>query len=219
MKKAGMLKTLLYSALIRGLLAENINVCSQPTRSIGYKRNDKVSNSWTLIDQNCKFQNAVLLLRLAKMNIKRSQRFQCRGYLEILAYLESKDICEYRVNTCFVFYPKHSTCLNASIADACTKVIWTRMENILPITVKYSSKHWAGGHIQQFEIEIIYQSFNSSVDETTTVQPMSTTAQQSTVLSSNSGQVQAVSSERTLAILFGILLFIVLIILFAGIVS
>ncbi|XP_077969535.1 uncharacterized protein LOC144424280 [Styela clava] len=217
--------------LTRGLHGENISVCSQPIRSIEYRGNRKVSFSRILTNQNCKSQNEVLLLRLAKMDLKPSYYF--RGSLIISAYLGGKDIYDYPENTCFVFFPENLPCFDVSLTDACSKVIFIRMKNIFPITVKYASKYWV---LQQFEIEIIYHASNSSVDKTTTVQQMSTTAhpvsttaeqisttaqqmstiaQHSTVLSSISEQIQELSIDRTLVILFGILLFIVSILLFA----
>ncbi|XP_039254448.1 uncharacterized protein LOC120331433 isoform X2 [Styela clava] len=232
--------------LTRRFHGESINVCLQPIKSIGYNGYRKVSFSWTLTNQNCESQNEVLLLKLAKINLKRSGLYQCRGYLKISAYRESKNICEYSENTCFVVIPENSTWFDASIADDCTNIKLIRMENIFPSTVTYVSKSWANTYLQHFEIGIIYQSSNSKVDKTTTVQQMSTTAQhisttvqqmsttaqhisthvqqmsttaqQSTVLFIISEQVQAAFIDRTLAFIFGVLLFIVLIVLFAVIV-
>ncbi|XP_077969495.1 uncharacterized protein LOC144424248 [Styela clava] len=65
------------------------------------------------------------------------------------------------------------------------------------------------------QISTIVQSVSTAAQPVpTTVELISTTTQQSTVLSSISEQVQAVFIDCTLAILFGILLFIVLIVLF-----
>ncbi|XP_039255181.2 uncharacterized protein LOC120332045 [Styela clava] len=227
MKKTGlqMLKTFLLLALTRGLLAEKISVCSQPIRSIGYTGYNVVSISWILTNQNCKFQNQVLLLKLAEMGLRDSGYYQCRGYLTISDYRGSRNICKSHKNDCFAFYPENSTFVDVSIANDCTNVIWTKMKNILPITVKYFTESRASNNRQQFEMEIIYQPLIPTTKETiqkTTPsipeQPISTTTQHSTVLSGITDQDQAVSSDYKLAIIFGVLLFIVLVVLFVVIV-
>ncbi|XP_077971580.1 uncharacterized protein LOC144425790 [Styela clava] len=99
-----------------GLSQINVDLCSTQFGA-SVKRAGDIHNIWKLKADSCTSVHSVLLVKITKNNL--NQKSQCIGSLQITAGLVDTELCDSKLNDCFLFASK--TVSDKSITDGSHK--------------------------------------------------------------------------------------------------